>query len=341
MSGANPTEPRFSSERIATAGPLQAIEEYSRRGWTDGLPIIPPTPERVAQFLEVARLAPGEVLGSIPTRDVAVDAESVAINAVMAGCLPEYMPVVVAAIRAQLSADYNVHANSGTLSGAADVCVVNGPIRTELGFNCKDGVFGPGFRPNASIARAIRLVTRNVYHSVPQLGLDRATFSQPARFSGLCFGENEEESPWKPLHVQRGFSARESALTLFSVMDIVKATPVQASSAGEIVSCLAYKTRASWYYAGQSSFDEKRCLLIVIGGYHMRIFAEENWDKERIQSELADQLRAPGTEHERPMQFARPDCILLVAAGGVGMPQSWIFMPFPSHAAQTRRIEPG
>ena len=121
-------------------------DDYHRRGWTDGLPVVPPVPERVERFLAVAGLDPAAVLGSVPTRDATVTAELVAINAVMAGCAPEYMPVVVAAVRAHLNEMANCHSTTGTLSGAAQIVVVNGPVRTEIGVHGGAGCFGPGWR---------------------------------------------------------------------------------------------------------------------------------------------------------------------------------------------------
>ncbi len=202
------------------------LEDYYDRGWTDGLPVVPPTPEAVEQFLDYAGLAPDEVLGSVPTREVVVTAEHAAINAVMAGCRVEYFPVVVAAVRAHLHEKANCHSTTGTLSGAAQIVIVNGPIRRQLDINCEAGCFGPGWRANATIGRALRLVIRNVCRAVPNF-LDRATFSRPARYS-FCFGENEEASSWVPMHVERGFAPGSNAVTVHSAMTITSAEEMVA-----------------------------------------------------------------------------------------------------------------
>ena len=272
---------KLRAERLSHLGPLEAVEDFYARGWTDGLPIVPPTPERVAEFLEQARLQPEEELGHIPTRDLVVTAEDVAINAVMAGCLPEYMRVVAAAVRAQLSETYNAHAVTGTLSGAADVLLVNGPIRAELGVNCTDGLFGPGFRANATIGRALRLLIRNVYGSRPGF-LDRASFSQPARYT-CCIGENEEDSPWTPLHAQRGLPAASSAVTVFALMDIVKVLAHVERDVEQILDKFAFEVRVAFYYQNPSIFADKCCLLMVIGGYHGRVFREAGLSKADLQ----------------------------------------------------------
>jgi hypothetical protein len=328
----------FSSPEIATAGPVEAIEAAYDRGWTDGLPIMPPTPERVAQFLDVVGLKPDEVIGAVPTREVVITAEKVAINAVMAGCLPEYMPVVVAACRAMCEEPFNLHANSSTLSGAAQLIVVNGPLRKELGINCRDGVFGPGFRANATIGRAVRLVIRNVARSIPGF-LDRATFSQPGRYT-WCFGENEEESPWTPLHVERGLPVDSSAVTLFAEMDIVKATGLHPNSPESFLDRAVFLVRSVWTYQQTSSYDASRSLLAVIGWEHMELCRKAGWSKADIRDYLFPKLRAPDSGWEFRSPIVSPDNILVVAAGGRAVMQSWFMVPFPSHGPVTRIIEP-
>ena len=155
-------------------------DDYHRADWTDGLPVVPPKPERVEQFLAVAGLEPGAVLGAVPTRDAVVTAELVAINAVMAGSAPEYMPVVVAAVRAHLNEMANCHSTTGTLSGAAQVVVVNGPVRREIGVHGGAGCFGPGWRANATIGRRAasrhpQRVPRRARRVRPCLVLDAGT----------------------------------------------------------------------------------------------------------------------------------------------------------------------
>ena len=193
---------KLQAEQHAYDDYASLVDDYYARGWTDGLPVIPPTPELVADFLAAAGLEPDDVIGTVPTREVTVTAEHAAINAVMAGCRRDYMPVVVAAVRAHLNEKGNCHSTTGTLSGAAQVVIVNGPARTALDVNCTAGCFGPGWRANATIGRALRLVIRNVCRAIPNF-LDRASFSTPARYS-FCFGEDEEGSPWVPMSVERG-----------------------------------------------------------------------------------------------------------------------------------------
>ena len=181
--------------------------------------------------------SPATIIGAVPTREVTVTAEHVAINAVMAGCRPEYMPVVVAAVRAHLHEKGNCHSTTGTLSGAAQVVIVNGPARIALDINCTAGCFGPGWRANATIGRALRLVIRNVCRAIPNF-LDRGSFSTPARYS-FCFGEDEEGSPWVPLGVERGVPEGTSAVTVASMMTMSSALDVTSRTPEGILDTVA------------------------------------------------------------------------------------------------------
>lgn len=156
----------LASARIETDGPLEAIEALMERGLTDGLPVIPPTPERVEAALAAAGLAPDVVLGTVPERRRRVTAEKVAINAVMAGCRPEYLPVVAAAVRAMLEPAFGLHAPAASTAGIAPLLIVNGPYARKIGINAGQNVFGPGHRANATIGRAVRLVLQNVVGGV-------------------------------------------------------------------------------------------------------------------------------------------------------------------------------
>jgi hypothetical protein len=312
------------------------LEDYFDKGWTDGLPIVAPTPARVEHFLAVAGLAPGEILGAVPTREVVVTAEHAAINAVMAGCRPEYFPTVVAAVRAHLDEFGNCHSTTGTLSGAAQVVIINGPIRHELGVASEAGCFGPGFRANATIGRALRLVIRNVCRAVPGF-LDRASFSWPLRYS-FCFGENEEASDWVPLHVQRGFAATDSTVTVHSIMRLVSA--VDFTSRGPEGICDSIITNLRFLGIGLDAWmGERRNVMLVLGPEHQRFFLEAGWTKAQMQDYLWPKLVAPATgPNDRQVNIGHPEGILVVAAGGPGMGETWILAPHLALAI-TRRIE--
>jgi hypothetical protein len=193
---------------------VEAIERCYELGWTDGLPVVPPTAERVAAFLTVVQRAPDDVLGTLPERRRVITVGKVAANAVMAGCRPEYFPVVMAATEAMLDPAFNLIGPSSSQGSAAVLTIVNGPIARTLGINSRNNVFGPGQRANATIGRAIRLVLMNACASVPGL-FDRSIFGESAKYS-YCIAENEDDTPWVPLHVERGFARAQSTVTVFA-----------------------------------------------------------------------------------------------------------------------------
>jgi len=188
-----------------------AIEYCYDQGWSDGLPLVPASRPLLDAFLAQTTRAPDEVIGRNAQVDRECTVELAAINAAMAGCRPDYFPVVLAAWEALMQDRAAGGGGWQSTSGPAPLIVVNGPIRARLGFNCQVGVFGPGFRPNATVARAIGLIVRNVYGIVPQV-LEQATQGLPGRWS-ICVGENEEESPWAPLSVEGGVPEGTSAVS--------------------------------------------------------------------------------------------------------------------------------
>jgi hypothetical protein len=302
----------------------ELLEDYYERGWTDGLPVVPPTPELVEAFLGSAELAPDELIGTVPTRDVTVTAEHVAINAVMAGCRREYMPVVVAAVRAHLHEKGNCHSTTGTLSGAAQAVIVNGPARNHLDVNCTAGCFGPGWRANATIGRALRLVIRNVCRSVPNF-LDRGSFSTPARYS-FCFGEDEEGSRWVPLSVERGVPGGTSAVTVASVMTMSSAIDLTSRTPEGILDTVARTIRQRGTASDVWLGDDTN-VVVVMGPEHRRFLIDAGWSKADARAYLFPRVKAEQLPGEGRVGLGRPEGILLVAAGGPGMSETWILFP--------------
>jgi hypothetical protein len=205
---------RLQSATYDLADAFDANEFYQARGWTDGLPIVPPTAERVMACLEAAGLAPDDVIGVERVRQRPITAEKVAINAIMAGCLPTYTPVVVAILRAMCQEPFNLHGSTASTGGSAPFIVVNGPIREAIGMNATHNVLGPGNRANATIGRAIRLLLINVLGVIPGQ-LDRSTLGHPGKFT-FCIAEDEEDSPWTPLAQQRGVPQGMSGVTVLA-----------------------------------------------------------------------------------------------------------------------------
>ena len=222
----------IQSRRVDVAADFDAIQDYyEEQGWTDGLPVVPATEALVRKMLLAYGEDPATSLGIVQPRNAPVTLEKVAINAVMAGCRPEHFPVVVAAVKAALQPDFNLASVQATTGGAAPAVIVNGPIARQLGINGDSGCFGPGYRANAAIGRALRLFVRNVAGLVPG-EMDKATLALPARYT-FCFAENEERSPWEPRHVELGLNPSASMVTLtgvrgmYTIMESTSPTGIQ------------------------------------------------------------------------------------------------------------------
>ena len=202
-----------TADRVQVEGTEETVYEYFlAQGWTDGLPIIPPTVERVEAFLAQAKLPRGEVIGAIPPQWAEFSVEKLAVNAVMAGCKPEYMPVLVAAVKGVCDPAFNLYGVQATTNPVGPMLAVNGPIVKQIGLKADTGALGPGWRANVTIGRAIRLALMNVGGGSPG-EMDRATQGMPGKLF-FCFGENEEASPWEPFHVEKGYPADTSTVTV-------------------------------------------------------------------------------------------------------------------------------
>src|SRR5256885_2362524 len=314
----------LTSKRHQVQAPSAPVEFGFQQGWTDGLPVVPPTADRVGAMLEAARLAPGKQIAFVEHRSVAITAEKVAINAVMAGCKPEYMPVVVAAVEGIGDEGWSYHGPGTSTAGAAVLMIVNGPIARELDINAGDNLFGPGWRANLTIGRAVRLVMRNVCGSMPGL-LDRGTVGHPGKLS-YVLAENEAESPWTPLHVERGFRPEQSTVTVMAAEGPHQFYNQLSSTAEGILTTLADNMRVSGNVMGQPHY------ALVLAGEHMRTIAADGWGKKRIRQFVWENTQnshahlkrtnrmtgaiAPGREQKRRPLVASPDDILVVAAGG-------------------------
>jgi hypothetical protein len=312
------------SRRVRVQDDADLIEFCYQQGWSDGLPVVPPTEPRVRAMLEAAALAPDQQVGFIADRAVSVTAEKVAINAVMAGCTPAYMPVVVAAVEAISDPRWSYHGPGTSTAGAAVLMVVNGPIARALDINAGDNLFGPGWRANLTIGRAVRLVMRNVCGSLPGL-LDRGTVGHPGKLS-YVIAENETESPWTPLHVERGLRPEQSAVTIMAAESPHQFYNQLSPDAEGVLTTLADNMRISGNVMGQPHY------CVVLAGEHMRTIAGSGWDKPRIRQFLWEHTHnthahlkrthrmsgalQPGDEDKRRPLIASPDDILVVAAGG-------------------------
>ena len=200
------------SKIVESSDTVEAIEECYRMGWSDGLPVVPPVDYKVREMLEMSGFTGEEEIISLEMRNRVLTSENVAANAVMAGCLPEYFPVLITTLKTLEEEKNFVHMASASTSSPAILMVLNGPIRDQISANYKDGLLGPGNRANASLGRAIRLCFINGFDARPGT-LDRGTLGNPSKYT-LCFAENEEDSPWEPMHVARGFKKEDSTVTV-------------------------------------------------------------------------------------------------------------------------------
>ena len=204
----------------------ETLEEVNRlvmeKGWGDGLPVVPPTEDRVLAMLAHTGDDPGRVMGEMPPLNGEATVEKVAINAVMAGCKPEYFPIVLAMVEAVLELPFNMNGVATTTNPSAPVVMINGPIRREVGVNCGIGCFGPGTQANATTGRSLRLIMQTLGGATPG-PVAKAVLSLPERYT-FCFGEDEERTPWTPLHVERGFDPDTSTVTVVSVNVLLSTT---------------------------------------------------------------------------------------------------------------------
>ncbi|MFQ5408007.1 MAG: thioredoxin family protein [Anaerolineales bacterium] len=314
------------SRRVELAEAEDESEAAYARGWSDGLPVVPPTPERVLRMLGGTMRAPADIVGLIPPDYAECTVEKVAINAVLAGCKSEYMPVVLAAVEAAIQDDFAMQGVLATTYFSSPVVIVNGPITKRIGMNSGVNALGQGNRANATIGRALQLVIRNIGGGRPG-EVDRAVLGNPGKYT-FCFAESEETSPWESLAVERGFAPDESTVTLFAgdgvqaVMDQISRTPES----------LARSFAASLQTVCHAKVPLASDALLVVSPEHARVFREAGWSKARLKDELHAVLQIPGAELVRGaggiaegvpasrvqevMPKFRPDGILIVHAGG-------------------------
>jgi len=253
----------------------RVMEDYFERGWTDGLPVMPVTESILAEFLGQTAREPDEVLLAMPHLNRACTVRLAAINAAMAGCRPEYFPVVLAAWSALKDENYVTRGIWQSTTGTAPMLLVNGPVREQIGLNSKGNVFGSGFRANATIGRAIRLTALNAFGLRPG-ELDQATQGNPAKYTA-CIAENEEDSPWPSFHVEHGFNADDSTVTALTMRSVVhieaRHTIVPEQLAADLAGTIA-RTGAL--------IHETISACIALGPEHAHLLARAGWSKDDL-----------------------------------------------------------
>lgn len=316
---------KVASRRIEVGGTEDDIDYCYDRGWSDGLPVVPPTEERLYRMLQGTTRAPDEVLGEAPPDLAPCTIEKVALNAVMAGCKPEYLPVVIAAVEAALEPAYCMHGLLATTWHSGPMLIVNGPVRKAIGMNWQGNVLGQGNRANATIGRALQLVIRNVGGGRPQEA-DQSAFGHPGKYT-FCFAE-DEDTPWTTVAEERGFDAGQSAVTIFTA-DGVQGCVDQKARTPE---ALIYSIAKSLCTVDHADMVNASDVVVVVGPEHGRVFDEAGWSKAQTTEALqaAAQVRGvdlgmgtndtAGKPLSAPSDGAkpkfRPGGIQLVRAGG-------------------------
>ena len=312
------------SRSVELADLEDEVEAAYARGWTDGLPVVPPTEARVLAMLAGTRRAPSEVVAVVPPDLAPCTVEKVAVNAVLAGCLPEHLPLVLAAVEAACTDAFNVHGVLATTFPAGPVVVVNGPLAKAVGMNSGGNALGQGNRANATIGRALQLVVRNVGGGRPG-EVDRATQGQPGKLSA-CFAEAEDGSPFEPLAASRGVTG--DALTLFAGSGWWPVVDQRSRTPESLARSFAASLRGVGHHKLAIAFDA----MLIVCPEHGRVLREAGWDRPRLLAELEELLTVPGDGltvgadgiaeglppgfEGVPVPKFRPGGLLLVHAGG-------------------------
>jgi hypothetical protein len=342
------------ASRLDLSGDISDINDYfDQQGWTDGLPIIPPTEDLVSSMLEVSPAPATQVLGQLPPRNGTVTVEKVAINAVMAGCQPAYFAVVLAAVKAVLQPQFNAGGITTTTGGAAPVVIVSGPIAGRLGIHSGTAVLGSGHRANATIGRALRLTMRNLGGATAET-MEKSTHGWPGKYT-MCFAENAERNPWESLHVDLGFAPDTSIVVMVAARGLITVVESsQESGLGDLetlVSSMRGEGISGYYYQARGASP-----VIVLGPEHAAEIATAGFSRKAVKEYLFHQARMPLGQlrnrghwgarswpeawEQQPEDFlvplvTDPEKLILVVAGGDGRHSSW----FPAWSATQRAVE--
>jgi hypothetical protein len=309
---------------------------YQERGWTDGLPIVPPADEAVREFLRFTDRDPRDVIAILPPRQGEATVERIAVNAVMAGCKPEYLPVVITAIEALADPAFNLDSVQATTHPVAPLMIVNGPIARELGIQAGYNAFGQGFRANMTIGRAVRLLLMNVGGGLPGTG-DRATQGSPAKIA-YCVAENEAENPWEPLHVEHGFPADVSTVTTMGCEGPHNIQDHYSYTGLGVLKIIA----GAMGQAGSNNLLAFGYPLLSLGPEHAATIAKDGYSKRQVKEFVFEHARFPlvrlGEEYRRLHVDQRravdspdtllpivrsPDDISVIVVGGAGKHSCW------------------
>jgi hypothetical protein len=355
-------------EEVASAGIAAAVQEhyqvedspeglqefFHEQGWTDGLPVVPPTHAAAQAMLAAAPRGTPATLGPIPPRMRTTTLEKVAVNAVMAGCRPEYFPVVLAALEAALDDDCRLYGIQTATNNSSPLLIVNGPVAAKLGMNAGGNVFGQGCRATAAIGRALQLILRNIGGDLPG-ETDMSTQGHSGKFT-FCIAENEAASPWTPFHVDQGYAAAHCTVTVVGASPGHNVFTYGCETGAEILDHFVGAMTA----LGHNNVIFPTGPLIVFGPEHANVLARDGYDKEKIREHIFRHARLPltsfaartvrGLQHRRSRWFTEvrdpdhigvadhPSHINIVVAGGAGIHSQFVPTSF-SYRPVTRKIE--
>ncbi len=283
----------LTARKIELADAEDSMETCFERGWSDGLPVVPPTALRVVKMLSGTDREPGEVIGSVPPDYRPCTVEKAAINAVLAGCKPEYFPVVLAALEAALIDRFCMHGLLCTTYFSSPVLIVNGPITKQIGMNSGINALGQGNRANATIGRALQLIIRNIGGGIPG-GIDRATMGNPGKYT-YCFAEDESDEEWPSLAMDRGFNRGQSVVSLFAGDGLQPILDQQSRTAESLAKSMAMSLRS---VAHTKLFGMADAILVVCPE-HRRVFRQSGWSKADLKAALFDHLLVRGSDIAR------------------------------------------
>lgn len=332
-------------------GTQAAQEALEEQGRTDGLPVVPPTAERVAAMLAACGVDPAEVVTVLPPCFAQATWRDIAVNAVMAGCRDAYLPVVGAALEAISAPEFNLIGVATTTGSASTLVIVNGPVAGALGMNAGSNALGPGNRANATIGRALRLCLQNIGGATPG-EVDMATLGQPGKYT-FCLAENEAESPWPPLHVERGHAAEDSVVTVVAPSGIVEIVDSASRSAADLARTIAQSMLIAGNIGGAGLIGGGEPLLILPPEL-ARLFAADGHDKARVKAAIWERAALPLAQLSPAVQAhlreravvedrgdggvlrvaERPDDVMIVVAGGVGVKAAYV----PTWGGGTRSV---
>ncbi|MBI4307589.1 MAG: hypothetical protein HY684_02155 [Chloroflexi bacterium] len=274
----------------------EVVEKLFQMGWSDGLPVVPPVDEAVREMVEYAGRDGGEVVGAVAPAYGEATVERIAANAVMAGCKPEYLPVVIAAVEAMCESRFNLDGLQTTTNPCTVALIVNGPVRKQIDINCGRNCLGQGWRANATIGRAIRLILLNIGGGAPG-PVDKAIHGFPGKYS-FCFGEDEENSPWDPLHVERGFQRDQSAVTVVGAHSTVN---IGLSSFNTIEPMLLTMANALSYIGSNNVMVGRGEPVLVLTSGHAKLTADVGMSKLDVKRFLFQHAGYLAADLPRPM----------------------------------------